>query len=314
MSWRNFFSKKEQDVTESKTIGRREVIKRVAGAGAAVSLGTTIPGCAKSGGIELPDRNNTLASLDKMQAIKHSRPLRYSNPKVLTYDGEDTPLIREGSVTVFFAKKGSAFLKEVEGTFGTKDKNLQRLAVRELSRSIWQDLGKRKGYTVEESLKIISEEPVVAEARYGSKQLADNLVLPSGVDFGIVVLPYNGGILHDEDFQFVEYFEHDVHVPGSGLEFEAIIVKRRPNLSKLEEDVLSLVPDDLLEMNIANAVSPGYCVAIVLVITVLTALGEACMTTGQDVRELPPEEIQALGPLASARELLNLRRQSFYNR
>lgn len=250
--------------------------------------------------------NKTLQILDEIQSIKHSRLTRKSTPKVLTYKGkENIPLIQEGSVTAFYAKRGSAMLKEIEQAFSSNDsKSIDRV-----TKKIWADLDERKPYKLRKAKKVIAKESVLGEIRYGSKQLADNLVIPKGIDFGVVVFPYNGGELLDKDFELVEFNKYerlDNHL-------ELILIKREPILTKEEMDALSAVPKDLLEMNISSFVCPGFCVAIVLVITVITALGQACATAGNRVT-LDIQDIKDLGPMASAQELLHLRRQSFYNR
>jgi hypothetical protein len=249
--------------------------------------------------------NRTLQVLDNIQAIKHSRLPSKSTPKVLTYKGKkDIPLLREGSITGFYAKKGSKTLKEIEHAFAKNDAKL----IDAVTKKIWKDLNNREPFKLRASLRIIESESVMGELRYGSKQLADNLVIPKGIDFGAVVFPYNGGELLDKEFEFVEFNKYE-HLNDH---LELILIKREPVLSKDELDALAAVPENMLEMNVSSLVCPGFCVAIVLVITVITALGQACMKGNRIV--IHTDDIKRLGPMASASELLNLRRQSFYTR
>jgi hypothetical protein len=245
--------------------------------------------------------NPTLTQLAKIRDIEQDRPLRSSTPTVLVYEGEDVPLLAEGSVTIFFARRGSAFLKQARSAFRAgKGKALEQL-----TEQVWDDLGARRPFTVAQAAEAVAASGVSAELRYGGKQLANGLVLPEGIEWGAVPLAYNGGELDLEAFRLIEH-----HLPDSKERLEALVVVRPPQLTELERKAVSSVPADMLEMNLTTMLSPGFCVALVLVITVLTAMGKAC-GPGRKFPHLTDEQVRELGPQASARELLALRREAF---
>lgn len=245
--------------------------------------------------------NATLTQLAKIRDIEQDRPLRSSTPTVLVYDGEDVPLLAEGTVTIFFARRGSEFLEQARSAFRAgKGKALQQL-----TEQVWKDLDARQPFTVEEAAEAVEASAVSAELRYGGKQLANGLVLPKGVEWGAVPLAYNGGELDHEAFRLVEH-----HRPHSDERLEAFVVVRPPELSELELRAVRSVPASMLEMNITTMLSPGFCVALVLVITAITNMGKAC-GPGRKFPHLTDEQVRELGPEASARELLSLRREAF---
>ena len=247
-------------------------------------------------------------SLGRLEADKHSRHIRKSNPAVLTCDLEGdsrTLLPPPGSVALFFAKKHSDLLRELEYSYVAND--LERL--RSLEETIEQDLESRPVITLEQAVSKFIEGPSYFDFSYGSRTLASNLGLTNGVDFGSLVLAYNGGKLNAQDFTIVEYNKRDTQ------EYDFLVVKRQPILTDFETKALEAVPPNLLEHNIASSgFGPvGIWPAVIIKVVLVTIAGTLCFQLDGDLAKisLSAREIESLGSAATARELLNLRREVF---
>ena len=88
--------------------------------------------------------------------------------------------------------------------------------------------------------------PVLGELRYRSKTIARAIMLDSPSGVAIRVFPYNGGKLYDADFRLAQFKR------GAGAgDLEAVLLKRGPQLSALEQRVLAQVSGDATENNIS---------------------------------------------------------------
>ena len=249
----------------------------------------------------------------KLNTDEHTRLARKYSPVVLTLefrDDEEVDLIvpPPGTVVLFFATKGSRLLRNLESAFAQR--SLSRLV--QLGTEIRDLVQRREVISVPAVVDALIDAPVYFECRYSGKTLARNVGLVNGVEIGSLTFAYNGGRLRDEDFQLVEYYR-----PGARAELDYLIVKSPPRLTDLEQEVLKAVPEDMLELNIAIV---GKCrwwtVATVVVIVVLTVAGSACAAARDRLARvrLSPEQVDRLGQLASARELLDMRCRILENR
>ena len=104
---------------------------------------------------------------------------------------------------------------------------------------------------------------------------------------------------------------HDV-AGDPGPELEAIALVHAPSLTRAEREALRLVPASQLELNIGKASDcwgiTGIAVAAVVVLLVVAIATLGCAAI--DVKPLTDPQIAKLGPEATARQLLALRRDA----
>jgi hypothetical protein len=248
----------------------------------------------------------------RLHTDEHTRLARKYSPMVMTLEfgeGEQVNPVAPppGTVVLFTAKKGSHLLRNLESAFAQR--SLGRL--NQLGTEIQALVQRREVVSIRTAVDKLIDAPVYFEFRYGGKTLAQNVGLVDGIDFGSLTFAYNGGQLHDEDFQVVEYYR-----PGARQELDHLVVKNPPRLTDLEREVLSAVPESMLELNIAiNGKCRGWTFAAALVYVVLTIAGQVCLAARDRLAEvsLSPEQVQRLGRLGSARELLDMRRRILEN-
>jgi len=245
----------------------------------------------------------------RLDTDAHMRLARKYSPMVMTLEfGENddinpmaVPL--PGSVVLFTARKGSRLLHNLESAFANRSLS----SLNQLGSELRDIVVKREVISVRDAVDKLIDAPVYFDFRYGSKTLAHHVGLINGIEFGSLTFAYNGGQLRDEEFQVVEYYR-----PGAREELDHLVVKNPPPLTDLEREVLRAVPENMLELNLA---SPNRCrlwtVGTVVAFVVLTVVGQACLAARDRLAKisLSPEQVQRLGSLASARELLNMRRQ-----
>ncbi|MEM9555981.1 MAG: hypothetical protein AAGC60_17120 [Acidobacteriota bacterium] len=239
---------------------------------------------------------------------QHSRLPHAIKPEVITLDleGDSADGVRPlpGMISLFFAVKGSPLLRQLRAAYGSANV----AAIQEAGQEISRVLEQAQSVSVPEAVDQMIASPSYFDFRYRGKTLAPNLGLINGLEFATVLFPYNGGRLDESDFRIIDY-RRDPHLE---TELEYLVVMRPPALSDLERDVLGQVPDDLLELNVGSAVlCPALCVVVVVV--VLTTAGWCCLPVqgSSEYTEitLSRETAQQLGPLASARQLVQARRE-----
>jgi hypothetical protein len=217
--------------------------------------------------------------------------------------GTKRTLAAPGSITVLFARQGSRALKTLQQA--AKDGGD---AVQNVFEQVERQIAGRKQVSIEEAVKAMCREPVFAELRYGGATLVPHLFLTNGLDVGGVVMPYNGGALAREGFQWVEHVKDDLK---AGL--EAVVIKSNPPLTAAEKAALRLLPPDQRSLNVGTVLgcdTTGTAVAwvaavVVLLLVALATSGCAAVTD----KHIAEEVLKKLGPLASAREILRVRRE-----
>lgn len=210
-----------------------------------------------------------------------------------------------GSITVYLGRQGSRGLDAVRKALDEGGGD----AAQQVFERMRKQLGDRRQVTVREAIEMMVKEPVFAELRYGGATVASHLFVPKGLDVVALVFPYNGGALASEGFVLVEHVRE-----GAGEGLDAVVVRNDPVLTEVEKAALKLVPRDQLVRNVGvsmacdttGAAVAAVVVAVVLLVVALATAGCAAMTD----RHLEPDELKRLGPAASARRILDLRRQA----
>lgn len=167
----------------------------------------------------------------------------------------------------------------------------------------------------QELVEMLIREPVYADIDYGGQALHKGLFVPSGMDAVSTVFPYNGGRLSSEGFTLVEHYRDD---SKAGL--EAFVLRSAPQLTPAERAALNDVPDDQLSHTIGMASwceTTWWVAATVALATAFPAATAVTATTlvisrnpveAQWDEHLADDQVKRLGPAASARSLLAMRR------
>jgi hypothetical protein len=166
----------------------------------------------------------------------------------------------------------------------------------------------------------MAQAPVLADVRYGGNTLNAGITVPQNIDCAVAIFPYNGGRLAEDGFELVEYPK-----AGTSDRLEAVVVEVSPGLSAAETAALQLVPGSQLGRNIGVSldccttwwavgfVTAGLAGAVALgaagAATLIVVAGITAVQLGR-ATNLSDAEIKKLGPAASARELLQLRREA----
>jgi hypothetical protein len=246
----------------------------------------------------------------RVQADKHRRLVEFRKPEVVEANmapGEMYPPF-PGTVLILSAARGRTILAELKEAYQSGD--VARL--KELGRDIKNEVEVRTVISARECADQLIDMPVYYDVRYAGKTLAPHLGLVNGISLGSIACPWNGGELQDDQFCIVDYRKE----PSNGnYEVDHLVVKRRPVLNDLERQALACIPASESEMHISDIVAcPGYCLAIIVIYAIVTVLGPSCFPNGKalgTIEGLAKEKIDSIGPHATARELLALRRQVF---
>jgi hypothetical protein len=236
-----------------------------------------------------------------LEAVK-GRLTRVTDLKVVDgtpAKGKDPTIGVEGLILAFVARRGSGVLDLV------KKAATDLASATDLIGMVRRQSKKFKPVSLKQGIGLMLKEDVFAELRYGGETLVQTLFVPKGADFIFEEFPYNGGALAIEGFQLVERVRD-----GSDAALESIIVKINPTLSADEKAALKLVPSSQLGRNVGAACCCGdsyTAIGVVVAAVVATAL-LTCLRPVPLAETITKEELAKLGPAASARKLLEVRR------
>jgi hypothetical protein len=206
-------------------------------------------------------------------------------------------LAKPGTVTLFVAQRHAEILGRIRRattSAGGED--------RSIAADLAAKFNQRSMVSLEQAVATLTREPVFASLRYGDRTLAQSLVAPEPDDVCVVPMAYNGGYLAENSFKLVEHV-----IPDSNAELEAVLVRHVPPLSLAERAALQAVPLDQREWSIAQ---PMACYAITAITVTLVLAGATYACPGiAEPEPLPDREIKKIGPSATARKLLAIRRR-----
>ncbi|MFE3077580.1 hypothetical protein [Nocardia tengchongensis] len=236
------------------------------------------------------------------------RSLRYREIEILDYvptQPDRALLCQEGSVRVFVAAQGDPLLQRVRDAASRRNGEDVDL-IEQVIRPRFEGRTRLSPY---QAWRLLERAPVFASIRYGGRTLATNVFPPD--DLGMVILdnPYNGGELNPTSLTLVEHRRD-----GTDAGLEAVALKFAPPLSPAERAALAQVPEDQLEGNMT--VNGSCChngtfimwAAMAATVAVICAL--AVRADEEEQQHLTDEQIRRLGPAATARELLDIRREA----
>ena len=246
-----------------------------------------------------------------------ARPIRARRLEVLDHAPRgrraEPPLVLPGAITVFVARAGAPLLAELRAALsgeGEPDPGLlDRVA------GVYRQIEARPQVDPAEALEVLRAQPVFADLRYGGATLATGVFVPEEGEVGVLILPYNGGRLARWGFTWVE------HVREDGAALEALVVRHAPPLTRAEAAALRMAPADQAELNVGlasflphagvEAFVVGFAVGIAVgavVIAVARAVHGGVEIAEHLHHHRADDVIRDLGPAATARELLRIRR------
>ncbi len=260
------------------------------------------------------DQADLPRNLARIEAEQLSRNIVKAKPVVLTWDAdtEDSSYFGlkppPGSLTLFWALKGSRTMRELEYAYVAQD--VQRL--QELHDRLVADHKSRSVISIAEATDRALGAPSFFEFRFNGKLLAQNLWLADDAECGTVLLPYSGGPIDETAFTIVEYSQ-DLSEPA----YEALIVICPPRLSEIEQRALATVPMDSQEAHIAPMglvmATPTTIVSAALFVASVTVATTCCSPFHDRLAEvsLPLDVAERVGARTSVRQLLRLRADIF---
>ena len=242
-----------------------------------------------------------------------ARPVRVTKLEVINNTPKSATAVHHvgapGTITVFVARKGSGALDDVRATIAEGDDRVDRLMER-----LKKGSDRTRANSDREFVEMMLRAPVFADIRFGGDILNRGLFLPPQTDLIFTTFAYNGGRLPRDGFSLAEHYRD-----GSKVALEGLVVRVDPALSPAEKAALRLVPQDQLGGNVTVAMrcrttwwAVGFFTAGLVGIGLLAAAACAVgfpVTAGQGVH-LTAQELRRLGPSASARKLLAMRREA----
>jgi len=208
----------------------------------------------------------------------------------------------KGSIMVFWARPGSDVISRLGAAYTSGD----LATLQEVGDVIERQLADEPIPTLDDAAAAALASPMHFEVRYGSKVLAHTLSLPEGAEIGLLVLPFNGGAIEDADFALVQH-----HRGGETVEYPTLVVKVPPALSAIEIEAMRAVPSEQVGIHIGDSMCCPAATALVLVAVALATHAGIWQEMGDEMNKvhLSASQIKRLGPLASAQELVAVRRE-----
>jgi len=212
-------------------------------------------------------------------------------------------LAQRGTLTLFVSRKGDGWIERVRSAAsagGGKDA--------ELAREIRQRFLNREILPRKQAQELFRSQPVLADLRYGQKPLVSDLFPPPDGGPAVLVLEYNGGPISTDSFSIMEYLQEGVQD-----RLEGVIVRHTPELTAAEQVALRDIPGTMSDLHIGvSTVAIGTCIwyasAVAAAAVVWMTATADCAGMTLDPR-IDDDRIRKIGPLATARELVNARRQ-----
>ncbi|NEN04667.1 hypothetical protein G3T36_02175 [Diaminobutyricibacter tongyongensis] len=210
----------------------------------------------------------------------------------------------EGSIMMFWARPGSDIISRLEKAYA----NGEQAPLHEVNDIIARQLADEPIPTLDAASDAVLASPMHFDVRYGTKVLSRTLTLPEGAEICLLVFPYNGGDLNEEDFALDQF-----HRAGETVEFPTLLVKVPPKLSEVELEAIRAVPADQVGINIGEASCCPAVTALVLIAVALATHAGIWQEIGDQMNNvrLTESQIARLGPMASAQELVAVRREIF---
>ncbi|MCF2528803.1 hypothetical protein [Yinghuangia soli] len=106
--------------------------------------------------------------------------------------------------------------------------------------------------TEEEAVEQLVKTPAYFEIRCAGRTLYRHGAIPTGAPWGTVLFPYTGGEIAPGDFEIVEYRRSSEGPASASLEVEYLILRRAPQLSALEQQLLGSIDPSMREIHVGS--------------------------------------------------------------
>jgi len=246
-----------------------------------------------------------------VQAAQNAeRSIRTTKLEVIQYTPSDDAekwIALPGTINFIICSEGSSLLAEIRAHVADPNSDASHIKA-ELSR-----IGGAPRASIDEVLHALQDSPVIFDVRHGAATLASSMYLLGDGDVYGITCPYNGGKFAPEGFTLVERPKE-----GATSSLTGFVLCFNPVLSPAEKAAVEQVPADQLELNTGF----GFCTesytgrvafAVTLAATAAaTVVGVGCAAVANQ-NPISAEKIAELGPAATARELLAVRRKLISN-
>jgi hypothetical protein len=259
-------------------------------------------------------RPRVLDEIARVEAARNDRPIETTAPRVIEWTETEMdkqheyglrPL--EGSVTIFWARKGSGMIAALERAYLAHDHPGLDALYRKLIRPV---LG-RSLVSVADAVSEALDADSFFDISYAGRPIVNSVFLPREMAAGSITLPYEGGKLDSARFNVREYSKD-----GKGRQYDVLALVAPPTLTAVERRALDAVPASMQDIHIGAptrmAVLPT--VVLVLIIVGLVTIASTCCGNVHDRLadlHLAPADLEGLDGVSSARRLLDLRRRLF---
>ncbi len=255
-------------------------------------------------------------SIDQLTVLSRevaARPERQRRLEVLDYAPSsvlpEKQIALSGTVTVFLARTGSELLARIRDAVKAKDRRDRTVAAH-----LHRQFKKRKRVPLAEAVDCARAQPVIADLRHGGRTLVENIVVPEDLEVAVIALPYNGGQLGA--LTLVEHFLED-----DDLALEAVALRNVPPLTAAEKAALERVPPEMAGVNVGRGPGDVACSVVLLTVAVVVEVAIVAATftvvkahDDHSMDHVNPAAIDDLGPVGTARALVNLRRDILQGR
>ncbi|GIH16662.1 hypothetical protein [Rugosimonospora africana] len=234
----------------------------------------------------------------------YEREARVKGVEMLTVrvpQKDPVPSTNPGTLTLFLARAGSGTIEAARAAAAA-----DRASAEKLSDLLRAQFETRKMVPLTAAVDQLVAQPVFAELRMSNRTLARNLFVPADASMCVATLPYTGADLDPAAFQLVEYAR-----PGAAEGYDAVILKYDPPITDLERAALAAA-GSIPNGGPVTAPCDADLVEVALMV-LLYALLLKPVDFNAD-QHLTDEEIRKIGPQATARELMQIRREFIKNR
>ena len=210
----------------------------------------------------------------------------------------------EGSILMFWARPGSDIIPRLEEACQKGDEG----ALGEVHEIIAGSLADEPIPTLDAAADAVLSSPMHSDVRYGTKVLARTLTLPEGLMSAWSRSPTTVVTSMSGTSRSIQY-----HQAGEAVEYPTLVVMSPAVLSEVERRALEAVPADQIGINIGEASCCPAVTALVLIAVALATNAGIWQEIGEQMNEvhLSEDQVERLGPMASAQELVALRREIF---
>jgi hypothetical protein len=175
---------------------------------------------------------------------------------------EDVPpgkltFLPEGSISIFVAQRRSPSLEALHSTLRGSDYDAFREALGTNLKRLSRLIGERKPFHGGS----FRNAPVLGDVSYKGRILSRAFMVSETLPVNFAFLPYLGGDLDHEGFELTQYAKR------SGA-LEALIILRKPKLTRVEQDLLKQIPPEQSSLQIGDAGIYANCI-IAATLTVL---------------------------------------------